>query len=130
MIETWGFYFFNSGRAPGAAGEPSPEELQLAFDRYLQLWIACEGYGFDGLAFAEHHFNQGCLSPSTHLLVPAVARATRRLRFTTLGSVLPLTDARRFVEEIGMLDYLTGGRYESGIAPGAGDRDAVMTGMR
>jgi alkanesulfonate monooxygenase SsuD/methylene tetrahydromethanopterin reductase-like flavin-dependent oxidoreductase (luciferase family) len=81
------------------------------------------------VAFAEHHFNPLNLSPSTHLLVAAVAARTKTLRFTTLGSVLALHDARRYVEEVAMLDYLTGGRFEPGIAPGAGDVEAVKAGL-
>lgn len=128
MIETWGFYIFSTASLP-SGDLPTSDEIQAAYDRYLDLWTACEEFGFDGLAFAEHHFNVVNLSPSTHLVVAAVASRTRNLRFTTLGSVLALHDARRYVEEVGMLDYLTQGRFEPGIAPGAGDREAVMAGI-
>ena len=128
MIETWGFYLFNS-ESLSLEDLPSPEQLQAAYDRYVDLWTACDRLGFDGLAFAEHHFNPMNLSPSTHLLVAALAARTEKLRFTTLGSVLALHDARRYVEEVGMLDYLTQGRFEPVIAPGAGDREAVMAGI-
>ncbi|WP_216896645.1 LLM class flavin-dependent oxidoreductase [Nocardia alni] len=128
MIETWGFYIFSTDDA--ALRElPTPEQTQAAYDQYLELWTKCEQFGFDGIAFAEHHFNPINLSPSTHLLVAAVAARTERLRFTTLGSVLAMHDARRYVEEVGMLDYITQGRFEPGIAPGAGDREAVMAGF-
>ncbi|GAA3559929.1 hypothetical protein GCM10022222_49540 [Amycolatopsis ultiminotia] len=128
MIETWVFSFFNSGTTPGGEA-PTPEQLQTAFTRYQQLWVDCERFGFDGVAFAEHHFNPAAPGPSTHLLVAAVAARTSTLRFTTLGSVLPLHDARRFAEEVGMLGYLTQGRYEPGIAPGAGDAEAGKAGL-
>lgn len=129
MIETWGFYVFTAGRPDAEQSSPGPQVLQQTFDRYMQLWVDCEDYGFDGLAFAEHHFNPINLSPSTHLVIAALASRTHRLRLTSLGSVLALHDARRWVEEVGMLDYLSGGRFEPGIAPGAGDREAVMAGL-
>jgi alkanesulfonate monooxygenase SsuD/methylene tetrahydromethanopterin reductase-like flavin-dependent oxidoreductase (luciferase family) len=129
MIDTWAFYFFTSGSTSTTEGALTPAETQEVFDRYMKLWIDCEGYGFHGLAFAEHHFNPITLSPSTHLLVAALAPVTKNLRLTTLGSVLAMHDSRRWVEEVGMLDYLTGGRYEPGIAPGAGDTEAVMAGI-
>jgi alkanesulfonate monooxygenase SsuD/methylene tetrahydromethanopterin reductase-like flavin-dependent oxidoreductase (luciferase family) len=128
MIESWGFYLF-PGKANDSGSSLSAAEAQEAYDRYTQLWISCEDFGFDGLAFAEHHFRPVNLSPSTHLLVAFLAARTRKLRFTTLGSVLALHDARRYVEEIGMLDYLTRGRFEPGIAPGAGDIEAVTAGI-
>lgn len=128
MIETWGFYLFNSENL-SPEELPTPEQLQAAYDRYMALWTACDRLGFDGIAFAEHHFNSMNLSPSTHLMVAALAARTTKLRFTTLGSVLALHDPRRYVEEVGMLDYLTRGRFEPGIAPGAGDREAVMAGI-
>ena len=129
MIETWGFYIFTAGRLDPPESPTPPEVLQETFDRYMQLWVDCEDYGFDGLSFAEHHFNPVNLSPSTHLVIAALAARTHRLRLTSLGSVLALHDARRWVEEVGMLDYLSGGRFEPGIAPGAGDREAVMAGL-
>lgn len=127
MIETWGFYIFNPGINPDH--EPGPVELQASYDRYMELWSRCEDWGFDGLTWAEHHFSSMNLSPSPHLVVAAVAARTTTLRLSTLGSVLALHDARRYVEEVGMLDYLTGGRFEPGIAPGAGDTEAVLAGI-
>lgn len=128
MIETWGFYIF-SAQNPWDGTNIPPDAFQAAFDRYMDLWTRCEGWGFEGLAFAEHHFAPVNLAPSPHLLVAAVAQRTKKLRLTTLGCVLPLHDGRRYVEECGMLDYLTAGRFEPGIAPGAGVREAVAAGL-
>jgi alkanesulfonate monooxygenase SsuD/methylene tetrahydromethanopterin reductase-like flavin-dependent oxidoreductase (luciferase family) len=127
MIETWGFYFFGSPPEDGA--EQAPEDYQRIFDQYLDLWVRCEGWGFDGVTWAEHHFNPGTLSPSPNLLVAAVAAQTTTLRFTILGTVLPMNDARRYAEECGMLRYLTHGRFEPGIGPGAGAAEAMRAGM-
>lgn len=128
MIETWAFSFLSP---EGLFGEelPAPEQFQETYDRYLDLWTKCEEFGLDGIAFAEHHFTLMSLTPSPHLVVAALAARTRKLRFTTLGSVLPLYDARRYVEEVGMLGYLTQGRFEPGIAPGVGDREAGQAGV-
>lgn len=130
MVEMWGFYLFAPGGDAKTAENLTAEQCQRAYDVYLDLWTRCEGWGFDGLAWAEHHFNPINLSPSPHLVVSAVAARTRRLRFTTLGSVLSMHDGRRFAEECAMLSYLTHGRYEPGIAPGAGPREAVQSGVR
>jgi alkanesulfonate monooxygenase SsuD/methylene tetrahydromethanopterin reductase-like flavin-dependent oxidoreductase (luciferase family) len=127
MIETWGFYFI-SPQKYAQVTQLAPEDIQRAYDHYLDLWVNCERWGFDGLAWPEHHFSI-VMSPSPHLFVAAVAARTQRLRFTTMGSVLSLHDGRRFAEECGMLDYLTHGRYEPGIAPGAGPTEAIMVGI-
>ncbi|WP_158090871.1 LLM class flavin-dependent oxidoreductase [Mycobacterium palustre] len=128
MIETWGFYIFGLSKKVMDAGSTT-EDYQRVFDRYLDLWPRCEGWGFDGLTFAEHHFNASTISPSVNLLVAAVAARTTTLKFTTLGAVLPLNDARRYAEECGMLQYMTNGRFEPGIAPGAGVIELAAIGI-
>src|SRR3974390_1925656 len=129
MIETWAFYLFPAQNPWDGASIP-PQSYQTQYDAYLDLWCKCEQWGFDGLAFAEHHFHPISLSPSPHLLVASVAARTDRLKFAIMGSVLALHgDGRRHVEEIGMLNYLTRGRFEPGIAPGAGTHEAVMAGI-
>ena len=127
MIETWGFYIFGVHAAADEA--TTPEDYQRVYDQYLDLWVKCEEWGFDGLTWAEHHFNPTVLSPSPHLMIATVAARTTRVRFTTLGSVLPVTDARRYAEECGMLSYLTDGRFEPGITAGAGVFEIVQAGV-
>ena len=128
MISTWGFYIFMEPTFPKPE-KFSPDTCQGTYDRYMDLWVRCEQWGFDGLAFAEHHFSSLNLSPSPNLLVAAVAARTSTLRFTTLGAVLPMYDPRRYIEECGMLEYLTHGRFEPGIAPGAGPIEAIKSGI-
>ncbi len=127
MIETWGFYFLPPQRYVPLT-ELTPDDIQGAYDRYVDLWVNCERWGFDGLAWPEHHFGM-IMSPSPHLFVATVAARTQRLRFTTLGSVLSIHDGRRYAEECGMLNYLTHGRFEPGVSPGAGPIEAVMAGI-
>jgi alkanesulfonate monooxygenase SsuD/methylene tetrahydromethanopterin reductase-like flavin-dependent oxidoreductase (luciferase family) len=76
-----------------------------------------DGLGYEGIFFSEHHFGVS-YSPSPNLLIAAIARSTRRLRLGTMGMVLPLYQPWRVLEEIGMLDHLTGGRLEIGCASG------------
>lgn len=128
MIETWGFYLFPAERLVPVT-ELTSEDIQPAYDYFIDLWVNCERWGFDGLAWAEHHFKPFNLSPSPHLIVATVAARTQRLRFTTLGNVLSLYDGRRYAEECGMLDYLTHGRFEPGIAPGVEAKEPVLAGV-
>jgi alkanesulfonate monooxygenase SsuD/methylene tetrahydromethanopterin reductase-like flavin-dependent oxidoreductase (luciferase family) len=128
VIKTWGFHLFPCDGYP-KPGEATAEDYQASYDRYLELWTNLEKWGFDGVFFAEHHFNLINLSPSPHLLIAALAQRTKVLRLGTLGEVLAMHDGRRFVEECAMLDYLTNGRLEIGIAPGAGDVEGVQAGI-
>ncbi|HEY7608472.1 MAG TPA: LLM class flavin-dependent oxidoreductase [Alphaproteobacteria bacterium] len=117
MIKPWIFEFFF---APGEHGRPqevSPETATAHFQKYLSLWERAEPLGFEGIFFSEHHFGRG-YSPSPNLIIAHMATRTKRLRLGTLGMVLPYYDPWRVVEEIGMLDHLTGGRLEIGTAAG------------
>ena len=127
-IETWAFHIFTSGVAP------KPEDLsadlyQETYDRYLDLCPRLEQWGLDGAFFAEHHFSPLFIAPSPQLVVAAVAARTKTLRLGILGSVLALHDGRRFSEECGMLEYITHGRFEPGIGPGAGVEESVAAGI-
>jgi alkanesulfonate monooxygenase SsuD/methylene tetrahydromethanopterin reductase-like flavin-dependent oxidoreductase (luciferase family) len=115
MIKPWIFEFF-----------PAPVEWherfdaagsQRFFDAYLDLWASAEPAGFEGIFFSEHHFG-AAYSPAPNLLVAAMAHRTKTLRLGTLGMVPPYHAPWQLVEEIGMLDHLTGGRLEIGTAAG------------
>jgi alkanesulfonate monooxygenase SsuD/methylene tetrahydromethanopterin reductase-like flavin-dependent oxidoreductase (luciferase family) len=117
MIKPWIFEFFF---APGEHGRPqevAPEAAFAHFQNYIRLWESAEPLGFEGIFFSEHHFGRA-YSPSPNLIIAHMATRTKRLRLGTLGMVLPYYDPWRVVEEIGMLDHLTGGRLEIGTAAG------------
>ena len=115
MIRPWIFEFLY---APGGPGEDvAPEIATAVFDAAVTHWQHIERLGFEGIFFSEHHFGLS-YSPSPNLLIAAIARSTKRLRLGTMGMVLPLYHPWRVLEEIGMLDHLTGGRLEIGCASG------------
>src|SRR5215475_891494 len=115
MIKPWIFEFFASPQAQAQQFEP--EASQRYFDAYLDLWASAEPAGFEGIFFSEHHFG-AAYSPAPNLLIANVALRTEKLRLGTLGMVPPYHAPWRLVEEIGMLDHLTGGRLEIGTAAG------------
>src|SRR3954462_13910902 len=115
MIKPWVFEFF-----PELGGEdrdPDPHDVAAYFSRYLDLWVRDEALGFEGIFFSEHHFG-GSFSASPNLLIASVAARTRKLRLGVMGVVVPYYHPARVIEEMGMLDYLTGGRLELGTAVG------------
>ena len=113
MIKAWIFEFMH---APDAAAPP--EAVSAVFAANMAIWQEAERLGFEGVFFSEHHFLGLSYSPSPNLLVAALAQRTQRLRLGTMGMVLPFYEPWRVLEEIGMLDHLTGGRLEIGYAAG------------
>lgn len=115
MIKPWVFEFLPE--LGGPAVEPDPRDVAALFARYLDLWVRDEALGFEGIFFSEHHFGRS-YSASPNLLIAALASRTKTLRLGVMGVVLPYYHPARVVEEIGMLDHLTGGRLEIGTAIG------------
>lgn len=115
MIKPWIFEFFAAPRE--FLEDFDPQASQRYFDAYLDLWASAEPAGFEGIFFSEHHFGSA-YSPAPNLLIANVASRTRKLRLGTLGMVPPYHAPWQLVEEIGMLDHLTGGRLEIGTAAG------------
>jgi alkanesulfonate monooxygenase SsuD/methylene tetrahydromethanopterin reductase-like flavin-dependent oxidoreductase (luciferase family) len=113
MIKSWLFEFLPELGGPNV--EPNPGDVAIA--RYLDLWVHDEALGFEGIFFSEHHFGRS-YSPSPNLLIAALGARTKRLRLGVMGVVLPYYHPARVVEEIGILDHLTGGRFEIGTAIG------------
>lgn len=81
------------------------------------MWERDEALGFHGIFFSEHHFG-GSFSASPNLLIAATAARTKTIRLGVMGVVVPYYAATRVIEEIGMLDQLSGGRLEIGTAVG------------
>jgi alkanesulfonate monooxygenase SsuD/methylene tetrahydromethanopterin reductase-like flavin-dependent oxidoreductase (luciferase family) len=115
VIKAWIFEFMH---APAPADTQSPQDVKAVFDANMALWEDVDRLGYEGIFFSEHHFMGQSYSPSPNLLVAAIAQRTHRLRLGVMGMVLPFYQPWRVLEEIGMLDHLTGGRLEVGLAAG------------
>lgn len=115
MIKPWIFEFFPTPGEPARQFDPAAS--QRYFNAYLDLWASAERAGFEGIFFSEHHFGAS-YSPSPNLLIANVALRTKKIRLGVLGVVPPYHSPWQLVEEIGMLDHLTGGRLEIGTAAG------------
>ena len=74
--------------------------------------------GFYGYHVAEHHATPLGLAPSPSVYLSAVAQRTARLRFGPLVYTLPLYHPIRLLDEICMLDQISGGRLLLGVGRG------------
>lgn len=92
--------------------------LGRQFEERLKLIEAYDRLGFYAYQVAEHHGTPLGLAPSPGIFLAAVAQRTKRLRFGPLVYSLPLYHPIRLIEEICMLDQLSGGRFEFGVGRG------------
>ena len=92
--------------------------LQQTYEDRLKLVEAYDRAGFYGYQIAEHHATPLTVAPAPSVFLAAVAQRTRRIRFGPMVYVLPLYHPLRLIEEICMLDQMSGGRLDVGIGRG------------
>ena len=97
-----------------ASGAP----LRDFYEDRLKLVELYDRLGFYCYQVAEHHSTPLGLSPSPSVFLSAVAQRTRRLNFGPLVYTLPLYHPLRLIEEICMLDQMSGGRFQFGVGKG------------
>ena len=83
--------------------------LQRLYEERLQLLEVADAAGFFGYHLAEHHATPLGMAPSPALFLTAAAQRTRRIRLGPLVYLLPLYNPLRLIEEVCMLDHLSGG---------------------
>src|SRR6187401_1054550 len=94
-------------------------DLHRQFDDRLKLIELYERAGFHAYHIAEHHATPLGMAPSPSVFLAAVAQRTTSLRFGPLVYSLPFHHPLRVAEEICMLDQLSRGRLEVGVARGS-----------
>jgi alkanesulfonate monooxygenase SsuD/methylene tetrahydromethanopterin reductase-like flavin-dependent oxidoreductase (luciferase family) len=92
--------------------------LSHFFEERLKLVEAYDKAGFYGYHVAEHHATPLGVAPSPGVWLAAVAQRTRQLRFGPLVYLLPLYHPIKLLEEICMLDQMSGGRMMLGVGRG------------
>ena len=101
---------------------------QLYADR-LALTETYDRAGLYGYHLAEHHSTPLGCAASPGLFLAQVAARTTRLRFGPLVYLLPFYHPLRLIEEICMLDQMSGGRFELGIGRGVSPFEARVYGL-
>jgi alkanesulfonate monooxygenase SsuD/methylene tetrahydromethanopterin reductase-like flavin-dependent oxidoreductase (luciferase family) len=95
----------------------SPNLPEL-YNQRLQLVELYDQLGFYGYHVAEHHSTPLGMAPSPSVYIASVIQRTKRLRIGPLVYLLPLYHPLRLIEEICMLDNLSGGRLQVGVGRG------------
>jgi alkanesulfonate monooxygenase SsuD/methylene tetrahydromethanopterin reductase-like flavin-dependent oxidoreductase (luciferase family) len=93
-------------------------DLHRQFGDRLNLIELYERAGFHAYHIAEHHATPLGMAPSPSVFLAAVAQRTKTLRFGPLVYTVNLYHPLRLIDEICMLDQLSGGRLELGLGRG------------
>ena len=93
-------------------------DLGRQFEDRLKLIELYERHGFHAYHLAEHHATPLGMAPSPSVFLAAVAQRTKKLRFGPLVYTLNLYHPLRLIDEICMLDQMSGGRLELGVGRG------------
>src|SRR6201982_1075390 len=88
------------------------------YEDRLKIAEAYDAAGFYSYHLAEHHATPLGLAPVPGLFLAAASQRTRRIRLGPCVYCLPLYNPLRLIEEVCMLDHLSGGRLELGIGRG------------
>jgi natural product biosynthesis luciferase-like monooxygenase protein len=112
------YYFASHEGGPAAA---SARRLLFDSARFA------DHQGFEALWFPERHFHAfGGLSPNPSVMAAAMASITQRVRLRSGSVVVPLHHPARVVEEWSLVDLLSGGRVDLGLASGWFPNDFVL----
>jgi alkanesulfonate monooxygenase SsuD/methylene tetrahydromethanopterin reductase-like flavin-dependent oxidoreductase (luciferase family) len=103
--------------------------LTQFYEERLKLIELYDRMGFYGYHLAEHHSTPLGMAPSPSVFLSAIAQRTHRLRFGPLIYILPLYHPLRLVEEICMLDNLSGGRLMLGVGRGISPYEVAYYGV-
>jgi alkanesulfonate monooxygenase SsuD/methylene tetrahydromethanopterin reductase-like flavin-dependent oxidoreductase (luciferase family) len=95
-------------------------DLARQYEERLRLMEQADAGGIYSYHVAQHHHSPLCIAPNQAVFLAAAAERTRRMRMGPLVFVLPLHHPIRLIEEVCMVDQLSGGRFDLGVGPGTG----------
>jgi alkanesulfonate monooxygenase SsuD/methylene tetrahydromethanopterin reductase-like flavin-dependent oxidoreductase (luciferase family) len=108
----------DSGRDPGQQ-----------FEERLKLIEIYDRSAFHAYHLAEHHGTPLGLAPSPNLFLAAAIQRSRRLRLGAMVLLLPLYPPLRLIQEIAILDHMSGGRLELGVGRGVSPIEVAFFGL-
>ena len=101
-------------RNPARWRRPWPQLYRETLDQAAYA----EELGFDSIWLSEHHFSDEGYLPSLTAMLGALAMRTSRVRLGTAVLLAPLHHPLRLAEDLAVVDQLSGGRLDVGLAPG------------
>lgn len=109
------------------AGPGRHEEYYQVLDEAREQAVYCDENGFDSIWYTEHHFgHEGNELISNPILMGAdIAARTKNIRIGQAANVATFWHPLRLAEDVAMLDQLSKGRVEVGLARGLYGREAA-----
>ena len=99
----------------GISGTPAH---QLFKDR-LDFIKTADDAGFAAFHLAEHHATDLCMAPNQDVFIAAASQITKNIRLGPMVKLLPMHHPLQVIEDMCVLDQLTGGRLDYGVGRGA-----------
>jgi alkanesulfonate monooxygenase SsuD/methylene tetrahydromethanopterin reductase-like flavin-dependent oxidoreductase (luciferase family) len=96
---------------------PGTPTSRLFQDRLDLIQLADEG-GIAGYHLAEHHGSDLCMAPNQEVFIAAASQITTKIRLGPMVKLLPLHHPVQLIEDMCVVDQLTGGRLEFGVGRG------------
>jgi len=92
-----------------------------------EISIYCDKNDWNSIWFSEHHFSHEGMEicPNPLMLSADIAARTEKIRIGQAASVITFWNPLRIAEDIALLDQLSNGRVEAGIARGIYGREAL-----
>jgi alkanesulfonate monooxygenase SsuD/methylene tetrahydromethanopterin reductase-like flavin-dependent oxidoreductase (luciferase family) len=106
-------------------GEPHGKQLSDRLDLIAQI----ERLGFYAYHLAEHHGTPLSRVGAAGAFLGAISQRTTTLRFGPLVYLLPLHHPLNLIEEIALLDQISGGRFQLGIGRGGAPIEHALFGV-
>jgi alkanesulfonate monooxygenase SsuD/methylene tetrahydromethanopterin reductase-like flavin-dependent oxidoreductase (luciferase family) len=105
---------------------PPERDLREGFEWDLQVLRWLDQYGYREAWIGEHHAAPWEPNPAPDLLVATGFRETERLRIGPGGFLLPFHHPAELANRVAMLDHISGGRLNFGIAASSLPGDWAM----
>ena len=98
---------------------PDARAAHTHFNDITEQVLYAEKIGIEYVWMVEHHFvRHGGICSANFVFLSHLAAQTKRIRFGTGATVLPLNDPIRVAEAGATLDHLSNGRFDLGIGRG------------